>query len=218
MKTLSSLKDLVKELRDRPYALYYLYRLYTTGREETPNFFDRIRIVKFLRKEKLIEPTVGKKKHLHIESNRITPNGVEICVLLNKTGYFEILRNIPLNSKEAFNAYYFGELIEIDKYSKYPESIIYPILSGNINKYNGRIHSKIEITIKKLILIDLKDNIETWKIIYDLKCLLCKESTIQEIMIEFNIDNINRNPFKITCSKCNSIYFIGSFLDYAYDI
>ncbi|MHA2008930.1 MAG: hypothetical protein ACXABO_12250 [Promethearchaeota archaeon] len=213
-----SLQDTVKEIIDRPYTLYYLYQLFVTGRENIPNFFDRIRIVKFLRKENLITSVSRSKKHLHKELNKITEDGVGVCEILMNNGYFEIFRNIPLNSKESFNTYFYKKVIELDQYTNYPDSIIYPIILGNISQRDGYIPSKIEIKIEKLILLELMEEKESWKIVYNLKCNHCYDSDIQDIDIIYNINDIDRSPKKITCSKCGTTYYIGPLLDYAYGV
>jgi len=217
---IGDVEDIVENLKDKPYPIYYLYNHYNTGFEfKLPSFIDRIREVNYLRDLGLLEFYSHESKHLHLKPTKFTNNGIIVYNLLEQMGILTIFNDIPLDSSNSFKAHYYNKLNEISKEIQLLESHFYKLLVkniGGIGRWLNRGKSRI-----KVIKFELKEKtelIEICKLDYEFYCLTCKQFVEQDIEIIFNLDNFDRNPRLIECRVCGSPYHLCPIFECFYPL
>ncbi len=217
---MEEIMEMAEKLKDRPYALFYLYNKYTTHNEfNIPNFIDRVKEVKYLIKLGLIRFSVKPGKHLHKKNTLFTEKGNRVYEFIYKQGLLAAFSDIPLQGSSAFKAHYYSKIDRILEDIKIPESEALQILMSKIPGLNQWFKpSKLKLKINNVILINKTEHLETLKYEIDFKCETCVQDISPVIEIVYNFDDINKNPNLVICPKCGTHYHLCLFFECFYSL
>ena len=154
-------------------------------------------------------------KHIHLKNTKFTKKGLKIYGELENLGINTIFKNISLSSEYAFKGQYYEKLEEIQKFFKYPNSEIYKLLFNKINRWLKP--NNIEFKVDEILPMEIQDNNEKIKLVYQIKCCGCKNTISQEIEIIYNF-KLKMNPIPIKCRLCDETYKLCPKLNCLYSI
>lgn len=161
------------------------------------------------------------KKHLHNESYEITQNGKEFYKKLQGKFNLDFFDDLRLDNKENFHNDFFHNikiLKTLPTHNVLDENLK-DILHKNLNiEYTA---SDVKLIIKNYHLLEIKDDIYFYKIIFNVECLRCKQFFTVIFDFKLNINEYSWKPDIIqdSCPNCELIFESDSYLSrwYMYD-
>lgn len=206
--TMVDLEDIVEELKDKPFLLFYLYNKYLTGDDtRLPKFISRKKVVIDLIKLGLIEFINPTK--LHFKETKFTDLGIEVYLKMESEGIFTVFHDISLYSRNAFITRYESKLNLLKDTIKYPQSVFYKIILKNIGDFNKwNRNGNVDYRVTEIKLIEKDEEFEILRIFYEFYCIICQKNITQSIELKFSFDDDDNLPFQIKCNECKSIFRI----------
>ncbi|KKK40758.1 hypothetical protein LCGC14_0943890 [marine sediment metagenome] len=205
-----SVSDIVENLKDKPFLLYYLYNKYLTGVDtRLPKFINRKKVILDLLHLKLIDFTTAGKKSMHFKDTKFTNLGNEVYEKLDSIGLFTIFQNISLYSKDSFTAQYESKLCILEESIRYPQSIYYKIILksiGDLKKWKR--HGNVDYRVLEIKLRTKNEEFEILEILFEFNCKICQKKIKQLEVLTYFIDNDDNLTFQIKCNECNTPYRI----------
>lgn len=212
MKINLDLETIFDKLKRNPFAFYLLFKDYFKKSNELPKFIDRGKEITFLSTYNLGSKQI-KSKHSHNNPLKISPFGKKFVGYVEKTSFFSIFENIPLDSREDFWEYYklkleiFENLEEwnfnYDNHEIFRELFELPPIG---KKYT---QDKTIFYINKFRCSNFTNNEYEFELKF--KCKKCNHVTIFTQKFYISEENYEPLNFDYPCSHCGCNFYSDSF-------